>query len=216
MMIFIGDSFESSEDMKQFKSLILDFFHIQNTDKMNLAGLDRLIQVTASTDPNDLSRKLVTFRHFNVQKKRGQTKFPRVVLEEVGPRLDLNFTRTTKGSRDLQVAAMKQHKQAKIKHAKNVEMGFMGEKLGRLHMEKQDFNQIAFKKTKALGKGKRANVIAPLQEVDWKAGGVIRKKAPQSQPDDGDFSDDMEKISQGSKKRQKRLPSAYIGSIISE
>lgn len=213
MVLFIGDVFETSEDMKQFRSLILDFFHIQDSDKINLAGLDRVIQITASVNPNDLSKKLVTFRHYTVQKKKGQDKFPKVVLEEAGPRLDLNFTRATRASRELQALSMKKHKQATIKHAKNVEMGYMGEKLGRLHMEKQDFNQIALKKTKSLGKGKRANIVAPLKELDYKAGGVVRKKP---EIDDGDFSDDMEKIVKGSTKRQKTLPSAYIGSIISE
>jgi ribosome production factor 2 len=213
MLIFLGDAFETSEDMKQFKSLMLDFFHIQDTPKMNLAGLDRVIQFTASTDVNDLSKKVVTFRHYTVQKKKGADKFPKVVLEEAGPRLDLTFTRAVKASRDLQAQAARIHKQARLdKHKKNIEYGFMGEKLGRLHMEKQDFNQIALKKTKSLGKGKRANVIAPLKELDYKAGGKVRKRPE----DDGDFSDDFDKITKGSTKRQKTIPSAYLSSIISE
>jgi ribosome production factor 2 len=216
MLYFAGDIFDTNDDMKQFKSLMMDFFHIQDCNHINLAGLDRFLVFTASSDPTDISKKLVTFRHYTVLKKKGESKFPKVVLEEAGPRLDLNFNRAVRGSHEIQVASMKAHKAAKIKHAKNVEVGYMGELLGRLHMEKQDFNQIAFKKTKALGKGKRANIIAPLTPIDYKAvsQGTIRKSPPKD--DDGDFSDDFEKIVKGSTKRQKTVPSAYLGKIISE
>lgn len=216
MIVFAGDAWESTEEMKQFKSLMLDFFHIHDTPKINLQGLDRVLQFTCSTDENNPTKKFVTFRHYTVQKKKGATRLPRVVLEEAGPRLDMSFSRSTEGSRDMQVEAMREHKQAKTKLAKNVEIGQMGELLGRLHLEKQDFDQIALKKTKALAKGKRANVIAPLKELNYKGGAGTIRKSPTAAVDDGDLSDDFEKISQQSKKRQKAIPSAYINSIISE
>eukprot|EP00461_Guttulinopsis_vulgaris_P003572 UN03573 len=111
---------------------------------------------------------------------------------------------------------MREHKQSKMKLAKNVEIGQMGELLGRLHLEKQDFDQIALKKTKALAKGKRANIIAPLKELNYKNGQATIRKSPAFNEDDGDLSDDFEKVSQQSKKRQKTVPSAYLNSIISE
>eukprot|EP00461_Guttulinopsis_vulgaris_P002498 UN02499 len=70
MLVFLGDVWETNDDMKAFKSLLTDFFHIQDTPKINLAGLDRVLQFTASSDANDISKKLVTLRHYTVQKKK--------------------------------------------------------------------------------------------------------------------------------------------------
>lgn len=157
MFAFIGDVFEHSEDMKNFKSFILDAFRGEVIDKVNLVGLDRVIVITGAVHPVNIEKKIVYFRHYNVLKKKSGTRVPRVELEEVGPRMDLSFNRSSYGSSDIRKAAMKTPYAAKTRLGKNVEIGQLGSLLGRIHMEKQDYNELALAKQKGLGKRNNPN-----------------------------------------------------------
>jgi len=204
MFVFLGDQFTHSEEMKTFRSVLLDTFHGLDVTKTNLSGLDRAIVVTATVHPTDLTQKIVYFRHYNVLKKRSGTRFPRVELEEVGPRMDLTFNRSTAGSTDIRKAAMRHAKGAKMAKRKNVEIGQMGQLLGRVHMEKQNLDEIALAKLKGLGK--RVN---PGQ----------KRREPSADEEGGAGLSDDWKVVAGdvqSKKRARMIPKAYASAVISE
>jgi len=67
LFVFIGDQFTHAEDMRTFRSLLLDMFHGIDVSKTNLAGLDRVIIITATVNPSDITKKVVYFRHYNVR-----------------------------------------------------------------------------------------------------------------------------------------------------
>jgi ribosome production factor 2 len=119
----------------------------------------------------------------------------------VGPRIDLSYNRSTKGSTEIVKAAYKSHHAAKEGKKKNVEIGQLGQQLGRVHMQKQDFNQMALAKLKGLGKRYNPN---------------SKRKADDDEDEGSMLSDDFSKGEQRSKKRAKALPAAYTNSIISE
>jgi hypothetical protein len=55
--LFSGDGFESDPALRQVKSLFLDFFRGRQVDRVNLAGLDRVLQLVA--DPRSPGRLLL-------------------------------------------------------------------------------------------------------------------------------------------------------------
>eukprot|EP00808_Paulinella_micropora_P030842 g74998.t1 len=151
--IFQGEAFESDDSLKLLKNLLLDFFRGEVLDKINLASLDRLLVITAQNGK-------ALFRHYAVLLKKSGSRIPRIELEEVGPRIDWTARRVQSASEEMAKQAMKVPKEAKKKLAKNIETSGMGDRMGRIHMERQDLSKLALAKPKAL---KKANQIAEAE-----------------------------------------------------
>lgn len=75
---------------------------------------------------------------------------PRVDLEEMGPSLDLEIRRIHENTGDLKKQSLRVPRAAKVKKVKNVSHNVFGEKLGRMHMTKQDVDKMQVRKIKAL------------------------------------------------------------------
>ncbi|AET39127.1 rRNA-binding ribosome biosynthesis protein RPF2 Ecym_4046 [Eremothecium cymbalariae DBVPG len=151
---FQGEAFESHPVYKHVKSLFLDFFRGESSSLQDVAGLQYVISLTVEGDfkegeslPNVLFRvyKLKTFRS-----SQGGKKLPRVELEEIGPRFDFKIGRIHTPSPEMVKDAHKKAKQLEFKTAKNVEIDGMGDKIGRIHVGKQDLNQLQTRKMKGL------------------------------------------------------------------
>lgn len=71
-------------------------------------------------------------------------------MDEVGPRLDFKIGRVRTPSPEMEKEAHKRAKQLDVKTKKNVEIDTMGDKLGRIHMGKQDLNKLQTRKMKGL------------------------------------------------------------------
>lgn len=154
MFSFQGSAFDTVPVYKHVKSLFLDFFRGTVTDLQDVAGLQHVISVSIQGDfqdgealPNVLFRvyKLKTYRS-----EQGGRKLPRVELEETGPRLDFKIGRVHSPSAEMEKDAHKRAKQLDLKMAKNVETDLMGDKLGRIHMGKQDLGKMQTRKMKGL------------------------------------------------------------------
>lgn len=84
-------------------------------------------------------------------------------LLEVGPSLDWKLRRTRVASEDLFRSASKMPKALKPKAVKNISHNELGEKLGRMHMEKQDLSKLQTRKMKGLKrKGRDADADGPV------------------------------------------------------
>jgi len=153
LIIFNGDDFENEtkQDLILLKSLLLDLFRGAVLDKLNLASLDRVIVCTAHNDT-------VFFRQYAILMKKSGTKFPRVELEEIGPSMDWKVGRTKSSSAALKAQSMRIPKIVRKKgHVleKNIETGAMGDRRGRIHLEKQELDKMALKKMKGLKKKRK-------------------------------------------------------------
>ncbi|KAI8078980.1 ribosome production factor 2 [Gilbertella persicaria] len=146
LMVFQGDRFESDETCKHIKNLFLDFFNGEESDAINLGGLEHVVSLTATPDDR------ILFRTYLIQMKKSGLKTPRVELEEMGPSYDLKIRRTTLPKPDLWKAACKVPKEVKPKKVKNIEVDEMGDKYGRIHLGKQDLSKIQTRKMKGLKK----------------------------------------------------------------
>jgi ribosome production factor 2 len=149
MFVFKGAEFDSNPDCILFKSLMIDTFHGETMPKINLAGIERVIVCTYHEGK-------ILWRQYSCGKKKSGTKFPKIVLEEMGPHMDLSINRVKNGSEEILKAAMKVPRAAKEVKTKNIERGTLGDQIGRIHINQQDINTIGLAKTKALGKRKRS------------------------------------------------------------
>lgn len=152
--IFVGEQFESDAELKQTKSMMLDFFRGRQVESINLKGLDRVIFVTHHTSQNisnagdtTSGKKIVVFRQYAVKYKKSGTRIPRVELLEMGPRLDLEVRRTKEAPVDVEKEA-KQRPKVVAKKQKNVSDDGMDGKVGRIYMPKQDVEKLALQKMK--------------------------------------------------------------------
>lgn len=144
--VFSGDEFESREPFMKLKNLLLDMFRGTVVPSVNVKGLDHVIVCTAW-------KEQVFFRSYSVDFKKGDDSHPRVELDEMGPRFDLQFRRHKFASADLMKVATKKPKGLAPKKVKNISRDELtGDKLGRIHMEKQDIYAMQSRRVKALRK----------------------------------------------------------------
>mmetsp|Transcript_28027 Transcript_28027/g.60857 ORF Transcript_28027/g.60857 Transcript_28027/m.60857 type:complete len:348 (-) Transcript_28027:83-1126(-) len=161
LLIFQGAGFENDETMKRTKSLLLDYFGGPGPDKVVLEGLENVVIVTqheapsASVGADGIRREsasdgaavagdvpTVTVRRFAIEFQKSGSKLPRVELQEVGPSFSMAIDRVKDPDRDKWKMATKIPKGAKPKKVKNVSAETTGTKRARIHLGKQDFDQI--------------------------------------------------------------------------
>lgn len=160
--IFVGEAFESHGQLKQVKSLLLDFFRGRQIESINLKGIDRVIFVTHAPldEAEDASGQtpsrppVVYFRQYSIKYKRSGTRIPRVQLTEMGPKMDLEVRRHRAAPVDLEKEVCKQPKTTGKKQ-KNVSGDMLAGKVGRIYMPKQDVDGIALRKMKGLKRERR-------------------------------------------------------------
>uniref|UniRef100_A0A4W3J2P8 Ribosome production factor 2 homolog n=1 Tax=Callorhinchus milii TaxID=7868 RepID=A0A4W3J2P8_CALMI len=135
MLIFAGDDFETDNDHRRLKSLLLDFFRGPTVHNVRLGGLELVVQFTA------LNGKIF-MRSYKVLMKKSGCRIPRIELEEMGPSFNFVLRRTHLASDDLYKKALKQPKALKAKKKKNISQDVFGTTYGRIHMQKQDLSKL--------------------------------------------------------------------------
>uniref|UniRef100_A0A4W3JCS5 Ribosome production factor 2 homolog n=1 Tax=Callorhinchus milii TaxID=7868 RepID=A0A4W3JCS5_CALMI len=143
MLIFAGDDFETDNDHRRLKSLLLDFFRGPTVHNVRLGGLELVVQFTA------LNGKIF-MRSYKVLMKKSGCRIPRIELEEMGPSFNFVLRRTHLASDDLYKKALKQPKALKAKKKKNISQDVFGTTYGRIHMQKQDLSKLQTRKLKGL------------------------------------------------------------------
>jgi len=152
LFVFNGELFEQREEYKKLKNMIMDFFRDEVAESVNLKGLEYIISVTAEPVANPTDFGKVFFRVYTIQMKKSGTKQPRIELEEMGPSFDFVFRRNRFAGEDVMKEATKIPKEKQGKKVKNVSHNDVGDKMGRIHMQKQNFDTLQTRKMKALKK----------------------------------------------------------------
>ncbi len=144
--VFTGDLWETHENFMKLKNLVIDIFRGTIVDLINVKGLDHVIVCTAW-------KEKVFFRSYSIDFKKADGMHPRVELDEMGPRFDLHFRREKLASADLMKAATKKPKGLAPRKIKNITRDELtGDKLGRIHMDRQDVYSMQSRRVKALRK----------------------------------------------------------------
>ncbi|TDH67297.1 hypothetical protein CCR75_000721 [Bremia lactucae] len=144
--VFTGDQWESVNAFSKLKNILLDTFRGTIVQSVNVKGLDHVIICTAW-------KTKVFFRSYSIDFKKGDESHPRVELDEMGPRFDLEFRRTKFASGDLMKVATKKPKGLVPKKIKNITRDDLtSNKLGQIHMDHQDIYSMQSRRVKALRK----------------------------------------------------------------
>ncbi|EEE64298.1 hypothetical protein OsJ_19135 [Oryza sativa Japonica Group] len=132
---FIGEHFESVEELKHLKEVLLDLFRGEVVENLNLAGVDRVFVCTA------ISPTTVYLMHCALRLKRSGTSIPRMELVEVGPSMDLVVRRHRYPAESLKKEAMKTADHAK--KMKNVTKDPVQGKLGKVYIPDQQIAKMS-------------------------------------------------------------------------
>ncbi|CAG8613673.1 17823_t:CDS:2 [Cetraspora pellucida] len=157
LFIFNGELFETSQVHKTFKNMMLDFYRGQTMESINVSGLEYVISITATgsitssdnTVPSTFDGKIF-FRVYTIQMTKSGQKVPRVELEDMGPNYEFKFRRTRFAKEEVYKIATKIPKTLKPKKVKNVGVNEIGDKVGRIHVGRQDLGKLQTRKMKGL------------------------------------------------------------------
>merc|ERR1719160_593485 len=172
MLLFAGTAFESPVD-NEFtlaKSMFVDFFKGETSDKIDVEGLQYIVSLTAeeTTGEGDAKPK-IHLRTYLIRTKRSGQRLPRVEVEEMGPRMDFAVGRIQVPDEATRKLAMKKPRGLEERTKKNVTTDSMGDKLGRVHLGRQDLSQLQTRKMKGL---KRSRDVQAADNADDDDGAV--------------------------------------------
>ncbi|KAI0852790.1 Brix-domain-containing protein [Daldinia vernicosa] len=153
MMLFSGTAFESpvANEYTMAKSMLIDLFKGDATsDKIDVEGLQYIVSVSAEEPVGDAVKPAIHLRIYLISTKRSGQRLPRVEVEEMGPRMDLRVGRMREPEEAILKEAMKTVKVGEEKTKKNVSTDSIGDKIGRIHLGKQDLSELQTRKMKGL------------------------------------------------------------------
>jgi len=167
MMLFAGSAWEDSTSSvyPMLKSLFLDMFKGEEANKIDVEGLQYLLMVAAE-EPVEGSAPVIHLRWYKIRTKKSGQKLPRVELDEVGPKFDFRVGRIQEAEESVMKEAMKQGKRPNElgKAKKNIGMDSVGDKIGRVHLGRQDLGVLQTRKMKGLKR--RASIETDDGDVD--------------------------------------------------
>ncbi|KAI1417017.1 Brix-domain-containing protein [Hypoxylon sp. FL1857] len=153
MMLFSGTAFESpvANEYTMAKSMLIDLFKGDtSSDKIDVEGLQYIVSVSADEPVGDAVKPAIHLRIYLISTKRSGQRLPRVEVEEMGPRMDFRVGRMQEPEEAVLKEAMKQPKVGEEKTKKNVTTDTLGDKIGRIHLGRQDLSELQTRKMKGL------------------------------------------------------------------
>jgi len=148
MFVFQGDLWDVDSTYMRIQNLLLDFFRGDKISKVSLKGLDHVISCSVIDSK-------IYLRTYSILLKKSGTKVPNVLLHPMGPFMDLSIRRHEFASDDLFKLACKMPKVLATKKVKNISSSSLGDKLGRIHMKKQDLDSMGTRRVNALRNNKK-------------------------------------------------------------
>lgn len=111
--------------------------------KINLKGLDHVLIFSECQGE-------IFLRNYSIGFKKSGTRIPKVELTLMGPSMDFTLRRTKFASSDLWKRACMKPKTTKAKKVKNISRDEFENKIGRIHMGRQDIEKMNVKRVKAI------------------------------------------------------------------
>lgn len=164
LMHFASPLFDTLPALIQFKSMLLDFFNGHELGEVHLAGLEHVISITAGPQPEAPQSSssavapseastlpIIHFRSSTIRLLHSGTRIPRMELEPMGPNFDFRIRRRQEADDVVLKEAMRRPKLDKKnvekglgKKRKNIETDDMGDKVGKLHLGKQELGKLQY------------------------------------------------------------------------
>jgi ribosome production factor 2 len=167
-MVFHSDLFDTHPTYQQLKSHLLDFYNGHPLPELPLTTIEHVISITAGPASDETPLPEIHLRVYTIKLLSSGSRVPRVQLTEMGPSIDFSVRRIQEADGEMMKAALKRPKLAKGdvekglgKKRKNIETDEMGDRVGRLHVGKQDLSKLQARKMKGLKVRKETNAPAP-------------------------------------------------------
>ncbi|PHH86353.1 hypothetical protein CDD83_10371 [Cordyceps sp. RAO-2017] len=175
LVLFAGAAFDdpAAADYALAKSLLLDLFRGEPLERVDVEGLRYLVSITADGEAD--ARPAIRLRLYLIRTRRSGHRLPRVELEEMGPRMDLRIGRARHADEATLKEAMRRPRGLEERAKKNVSTDAVGDKIGRVHLGRQDLSQLQTRKMKGL---KRSRAQAAAHDDDDEEADIVS--------DDGD------------------------------
>jgi len=164
LIVFSGTPFESpvTNEYTLAKNFFTDYFKGEPADKVDVEGLQYIVSISArdSVDGEEIKPK-IHLRVYLIKTKRSGQKLPRVEVEEMGPRMDFRVGRVKEADESMLKEALRRARTSAERPKKNISTDIMGDKLGRIHIGKQDLKELQTRKMKGL---KRSRDVQDSEE----------------------------------------------------
>jgi ribosome production factor 2 len=161
--VFQGDLWESDEDFKKLKSLINDFFLMNKRPKA--MEIDKALTVAVCWSVTE-DRKIF-LNVFEVTVEGGSAVLEeegKIIVEELGPNASFVMRRHSWAAEEEFKKATYIPKAKKKKINKNIKFDALGNKRGKLYMDRQNLKSMPTKRRRLATKGEKgdgADVIGP-------------------------------------------------------
>jgi ribosome production factor 2 len=166
MLLFAGTPFESpvTNEYTLVKSFFTDFFKGEPADKIDVEGLQYIVSISArDTIDGEEVKPTVHLRVYLIRTKRSGQKLPRVEVEEMGPRMDFRVGRVKEADESIMKEALRKARTSQERPKKNISTDIVGDKMGRIHLGKQDLKELQTRKMKGL---KRSRDVADSEDEE--------------------------------------------------
>lgn len=166
LMTFSGIEFDMDMGLKIFKNMMIDMYRGDpSISEISLKGIEHVMAFSTAPNPESPDHPLIVLHVYKVTlEKSNDPTIPRVELhEEMGPACVFKVGRIQEALPDVWKHAIKVPKEMKDKKTKNVEFSAIGDKLGRVHMHRQDFEKLQTRKVRAL---KRTREVSNEEDAE--------------------------------------------------
>lgn len=183
LLCFSGTPFESpvSNEYTMAKSIFMDFFKGEPADKIDVEGLQYMVFISARDEVDgEEARPKIHLRVFLIKTKKSGCKLPRVELEEIGPRMDFRVGRMREPDESMMKEALKKAKGSAERPKKNVTTDVIGDKIGRVHLGKQDLKDLQTRKMKGLKRGRDKDATEAMDDDETSSEGESKKRKKSS------------------------------------
>ena len=145
IIIFQGELFESDFNYDRLKKFLIDYFQLYDKENVTISELRRIIVISIEND-----EKIVKIRNYQINGDlSNKNSLNKINLVEIGPSFDLKERNFLLADEVLYKKSLKQPKGVKEVKEKNIEKNkILGEKRGRIHMQKQNLKAVSLKKYK--------------------------------------------------------------------
>lgn len=177
MLLFSGTPFESPipNEYTMAKSFFTDFFKGEPAEKVDVEGLQYLVSIAArDTVDGEEAKPKIHLRVYLIKTKKSGQKLPRVEVEEMGPRMDFRIGRMKDAEEAMLKEAMRKARTTLERPKKNISTDIVGDKVGRIHLGKQDLMELQTRKMKGL-KRTRDSLIVDAEDIEMKEEEQVKK-----------------------------------------
>ena len=178
LLSFSGTPFESPTPNAYTlaRSLFVDLFKGHEAISVDVEALQYIIHIAAGEEADGQPLPMIHLRVYRIITKKSGQKLPRVELEEMGPRMAFRVGRLQQADESVMREALKKPKQLEPKTKKNIEIDPIGDKIGKVHVGRQDLSLLQTRKMKGLKRER--DEMDMDEETLIEENGAIKLKRP--------------------------------------